>query len=82
MYIFPMLPSSRYVCTYVFPMLPSSWCRYPQNVENLTATDVKGISRLVEHPVPVYPPGEATEAKELPIYLTANVSLWVQLSVT
>lgn len=58
-------------------MLPSSCCRYPQNVDNLTAEDVKGISRLVEHPVPVYPPGEATETKELPIYLTADVSVCV-----
>ena len=52
-------------------------CRYPKNVDSLAAEDVKGISRLVEHPVPIYPPGEATEAKELPIYLTADVSVCV-----
>ena len=62
-------------------MLRSSRFRYPLNADNLTAEDVKGISRLVEHPVPVYPPGEATEVKELPIYLTADVSVCVCVCV-
>jgi U4/U6 small nuclear ribonucleoprotein PRP3 len=46
--------------------------RYPPGDEELSKDSFKNLSNLVEHPIPVYPPGEPNKTKELPIYLTKD----------
>ena len=46
--------------------------RYP-NTESLTEGDFKGIGKLIEHPIPVYPSGEPNKPLSMQIYLTAEV---------
>ena len=45
--------------------------RYP-NTESLTEGDFKGIGKLIEHPIPVYPSGEPNKPLSMQIYLTAE----------